>query len=243
MFKSTPASSARHTRSPGFLTGMRPKNVHPLFGSTGEQADTEPEPLFSQEADNDDEVGVEALAPPLPTPPAMMSQESSEKLVQAIAELKKVSGRLGAEIGSTALEIGCLLARQIIDAELKSDPEVRVGMIKAAIRRLGESTKVTVRLAPVDRDTVASLAVESAGAELLGLPLASIELIADMNLSPGVVIVESDTGMVDGRLGTRLEELRRVLGPVMKPKDGESCSTTCAPTFASCRASAKPRQT
>jgi len=219
MFKSTPASSARHTRSPGFLTGMRPKNVHPLFGSTGEQADTEPEPLFPQEADNDDEVGVEALAPPLPTPPAMMSQESSEKLVQAIAELKKVSGRLGAEIGSTALEIGCLLARQIIDAELKSDPEVRVGMIKAAIRRLGESTKVTVRLAPVDRDTVASLAVEG---ELLGLPLASIELVSDMNLSPGDAIVESDTGMVDGRLGTRLEELRRVLGPVMKPKDGES---------------------
>jgi len=149
----------------------------------------------------------------------MMSQESSEKLVQAIAELKKVSGRLGAEIGSTALEIGCLLARQIIDAELKTDPEVRVAMIKAAIRRLGESTKVTVRLAPVDRDTVASLAGEG---ELLGLPLASIELVADMNLSPGDAIVESDTGMVDGRLGTRLEELRRVLGPVMKPKDGES---------------------
>lgn len=198
---------------------MRPKNVHPLFGSAQGDAKPEPEPLFPREADNDDEIGVEALAPPLPTPPAMMSQESSEKLVQAIAELKKVSGRLGAEMGSTALEIGCLLARQIIDAELKADPEVRVAMIKAAIRRLGESTKVTVRLAPVDRDTVASLAGEG---ELLGLPLASIELIADTNLSPGDAIVESDTGMVDGRLGTRLEELRRVLGPVMKPKDGES---------------------
>src|SRR3569623_168564 len=216
---SLPASSARHTRSPGFLTGRRPKNVHPRFGSALGDAEPEPEPLFGREADNDDEIGVEALAPPLPTPPAMMSQESSEKLVQAIAELKKVSGRLGAEIGSPALEIGCLLARQIIDAELKTAPEVRVAMIKAAIRRLGESTKVTVRLAPVDRDTVASLAGEG---ELLGLPLASIELVADMNLSPGDAIVDSDTGMVDGRLRTRLEELRRVLGPVMKPKDGES---------------------
>jgi len=216
---SMPASS-RHTRSPGFLTGARAKNIHPLFGSA--QGDAEPELMFPEDADHDDEIGVQSLAPPLPTPPAMMGQESSEKLAQAIAELKKLGGRLGAEIGSTALEIGCLLARQIIDAELKTDPEVRVGMIKAAIRRLGESTKVTVRLAPVDRDTVASLAGESAGAELLGLPLASIELIADMNLSPGDVIVESDTGMVDGRLGTRLEELRRVLGPVMKPKDGES---------------------
>jgi flagellar biosynthesis/type III secretory pathway protein FliH len=213
---STPASS-RHTRKPGFLTGARTNNIHPLFGSA--HGDAEPELMFPDGADHDDEVGVESLAPPLPTPPAMMSQESSEKVATAIAELKKIGGRLGAEIGSTALEIGCLLARQIIDAELKTDPEVRVAMIKAAIRRLGESTKVTVRLAPVDRDTVASLAGEG---ELLGLPLASIELIADTNLSPGDAIVESDTGMVDGRLGTRLEELRRVLGPVMKPKDGES---------------------
>jgi len=216
---SMPASSSRHARSPGFLAGMRAKNVHPLFGSAQGTAQSEPEPLFPDAADQDDEVGVQALAPPLPTPPAMMSQESSEKLAQAIAELKKISGRLGAEIGSTALEIGCLLARQIIDAELKSDPEVRVAMIKAAIRRLGESTRVTVRLAPGDRDTVASLAGQG---EVLGLPLASIELVADMNLSPGDAIVESDTGMVDGRLGIRLEELRRVLGPVMKPKDGES---------------------
>src|SRR3569832_2738938 len=103
---SLPASSARHTRSPGFLTGMRPKNVHPLFGSAQGDAAPEPEPLFGREADNDDDIGVEALATPLPTPPAMMSQESSAKLVQALAELKKVSGRLGAEIGSTALEIG-----------------------------------------------------------------------------------------------------------------------------------------
>jgi flagellar biosynthesis/type III secretory pathway protein FliH len=78
---------------------------------------------------------------------------------------------------------------------------------------------VTVKLSPADRDTVVSLAGEG---DVLGLPLANIELIPDMNLSPGDAIVESDTGMVDGRLGTRLEELRRVLGPVMKPKDGES---------------------
>jgi len=213
---STPASSLRRTRSPGFLTGVRAQNVHPLFGSQEEAAE---EPLFAMEADGDDELGVEALAPPLPTPPAVMSNEASEKLVQAIAELKRTSARLGAEIGSTALEIGCLLARQIIDAELRTDPELRVAMIRSAIRRLGESQKVTVRLAPADRDSVASLAGEG---EPLGLPLASIELIADINLSPGDAIVESDTGMVDGRLGTRLEELRRVLAPVMKPKDGET---------------------
>jgi len=212
---SAPASSSRRTRSPGFLSSMRPKNVHALFGAASGDA----EPMFAEEADGDDEIGVEALAPPLPTPPAMMSSESSEKLAQAIADLRRTAGRLGAELGATALEIGCLLARQILDAELKSDPELRVAMIRAAIRRLGESQKVTVRLAPGDRDTVASLAGEG---EALGLPLASLELIADINLSPGDAIVESDTGMVDGRLGIRLEELRRVLGPVMKPKDGET---------------------
>jgi flagellar biosynthesis/type III secretory pathway protein FliH len=193
---------------------MRPKNVHALFGAASDAA----APLFADDG-ADDELGVEALAPPLPNLPVSMSAESSERLAQAIGELRRASERLGTELGSTALEIGCMLARRIIDDELKGDPELRAAMIRAVIRRLGESQKVTVRLAPADRDAVASLAGQGDG---LGLPLASIELVTDINLSPGDAIVESDTGMVDGRLGTRLEELRRVLGPVIKAKDGET---------------------
>lgn len=212
---SMPASSHRRTRSPGFMSAMRPKNIHALFGGA---ADNEA-PLFSDDSAGDDELGVQALAPPLPQPVTAMSTESSERLVQAISELRRTSERLGAEIGSTALEIGYLLARRIIEAELKSDPELPLSLIRSAIRRLGECQKVTVRLCPADRDTIAALAGE--GDATLGLPLTSIELIPDTNLSPGDAIVESDTGMVDGRLGTRLEELRRVLGPVINPKDGE----------------------
>jgi flagellar biosynthesis/type III secretory pathway protein FliH len=196
------------------MSGMRPRNVHALFGGA---ADNEA-PLFSDDGAGDDELGVEALAPPLPHPVTAMSTESSERLVQAIGELRRTSEKLGAEIGSTALEIGYLLARRIIEAELKSDPELPLSLIRSAIRRLGECQKVTVRLCPADRDTIAALVGEG---DALGLPLTSIELIPDTNLSPGDAIVESDTGMVDGRLGTRLEELRRVLGPVMNPKDGE----------------------
>ena len=214
-----PASSHRRTRTPGFLSAMRPKNIHALFGAPSAAE----EPLFGDDAAGDDDaLGVEALAPPLPSPASPMNGESSERLAQAITELRRVSERLGGELGSTALEIGCLLARRIIEAELKSDTELRTALIRAAVRRLGEVQRVTVRLCATDREAVASLAGEGPVGEALGLPIASVDLVTDTNLSPGDAIVESDTGIVDGRLGTRLEELRRVLAPVMNPKDGET---------------------
>jgi flagellar biosynthesis/type III secretory pathway protein FliH len=45
--------------------------------------------------------------------------------------------------------------------------------------------------------------------------------VADTNLSPGDSLVESDTAMVDGRIGTRLEELRRVFRSVIDSDNGE----------------------
>lgn len=214
------ASPLCRTRSPGFLSGMGPKNVHALFGAPSDAA----EPLFGGDGvgDDDDALGVESLAPPLPNPAAAMDGASSERLAQAIAALRGISERLGEELGSTALEIGCLLARRIIEAELTSDPKLRTSFVRAAVRRLGEVQKVTVRLSAADRDGVASLAGEGEVGEALGLSIASVDLVTDTNLSPGDAIVESDTGFVDGRLGTRLEELRRVLATVIHGEDGET---------------------
>jgi len=45
--------------------------------------------------------------------------------------------------------------------------------------------------------------------------------VSDTNLSPGDALVESDTAIVDGRLGTRLEELRRVLSNVVNSVSGD----------------------
>ena len=167
--------------------------------------------LFSeQDTDDNDGLGVEALAPPLPAPPPAMSPEAAERLSRAVNLLQHTSENLAAEMSATALEIAVLVARKILEAEVKADPELAQRLVKAAVRRLGDTHKVTIRLSPTDAEIVRASASANEGlAATFGV--AKVELIADTNLTPGDCIVDSDAASVDGRLGTRVEELRRVL--------------------------------
>jgi flagellar biosynthesis/type III secretory pathway protein FliH len=196
------------------LTALPARRVQSLFSDSGGDA----EPLFSDDGDGDLAMGVESLAPPLPPPPQPLSPEASEKLGKAVGELRRTSQALGGQVAATALEIACLLAKRIIEEELKSDPKLRLALARSAVRRVGEAQKVTIRLSPADVEAVTAVAGEG---DPLGLPMARIEVVTDTNLSPGDSIVESDTAMVDGRIGTRLEELRRVFRSVIDSDNGE----------------------
>ena len=204
----------QRAKSPGFLASVRPQRVQSLFADPANQA----APLFADDGDEDLSVGVESLAPPLPPPPQPLPPESAEKLGKALGEMRRTSHALGSQVAATALEIACLLAKRIIEEELKSDPKLRLSLARAAVRRVGESQKVTVRLSPADVEAVTAAAGEG---DPLGLPMARVEVVADTNLSPGDSLVESDTAMVDGRIGTRLEELRRVFRSVIDSDNGE----------------------
>jgi flagellar biosynthesis/type III secretory pathway protein FliH len=212
-----PDSSRRRARSPRFLTRRPGKAEHPLFGGT----DGDAELLFASvdgDPDGAASAGVEALAPPLPPPATQMMSDAAERLGRAIAELRLTSERLGAETAATAIEIGCLVARRILEAELKTDIEAHRSLVRSAVRRLGEEHRVTVHLAPTDLELVRAAAggSDDAGGDLgLSLGIAKVEIFPDTNLTPGDCLVESDAAMVDGRIGTRLEEIRRVLTNVM----------------------------
>jgi len=207
----------RLTRPPEFLARVPPKGVQRLFGGGASDA----LPLFVSDdggaAEIDDSelqisAGVESLAPPLPAPPAQMTAEMTERLAAAIADLRRTGERLAVAAADDAVEIACFLARRILEAEVKTDVEVLRGLVRSAVARLGEVHKVTIHLAPADVESVRGHAGEP---PLGGLGIAKVDIVADTNLTPGDCLVESDAAKVDGRLGTRIEELRRVIATVM----------------------------
>jgi len=228
----------RQARSPDFLANVSKKDVRPLFAD----ADRVVTPLFGGGGgggggvDEDEALGVEALAPPLPAPPPTMSPEAAARLARAIADLRSAGDRAAAEMAATTLELAMLVARKILDAEVAADPAVARRLIRAAVRRLRDVHRVTIRVSPDDlemlragtaapapvpaaaaatgdTDTDTELgAGAGAGANLAAdFGVAKVELVADTNLTSGDCIVDSDAATVDGRLGTRVEELRRVL--------------------------------
>jgi flagellar biosynthesis/type III secretory pathway protein FliH len=94
------------------------------------------------------------------------------------------------------------------------------------VRRLGDVHKVTIRVSPDDLEALRTGAPAEGGGAVgvvasgggggaanlaAELGVAKVELVADTNLTSGECIVDSDAATVDGRLGTRVEELRRVL--------------------------------
>lgn len=215
-----PVSSHRKSRSPGFLSRVPSKSVHVLFSDAGGDAEL----MFgSVESESSSGEGVESLAPPLPPPPAHMTSDNAERLGRAIEMLRLTTDRVGASVAANALELGVMIARRILEAELKTSIEVQRGLIRSAVRRLGETHKVTIHVAPADLEAVTAAAGEGHGNDLgLNLGIAKIEILPDMNLTPGDCLVDSDAATVDGRLGTRLEEIRRVLSAAINNDGNET---------------------
>ena len=81
-------------------------------------------------------------------------------------------------------------------------------MIRSAITRAGEANQITIRLSASDAD-----ALRLGGHDLAtqAFSLAKVSIVADPTLSPGDCIVETNLGTVDGRLSTRLAEMRETV--------------------------------
>lgn len=130
--------------------------------------------------------------------------EAAAELTARLAALAEAQARWRARSEVEALDLAVEMARRIIGRELQSDAAaVRDGAV-AALRAAGRRRALRLRLHPDGvaslREQAASLAEATAGAAL--------ELVADPALAPGDVVVETEAGLVDGRIDSRLEGFR-----------------------------------
>lgn len=174
-----------------------------------------PEPVRFTPANPRPAPSPRAHAPVPPPPPAdqavdvaTLRREAMERVSSAVETLRAHADRLAEQARSDAIEIGFQVARKILEVELRQSPEALFALVRAAVRRAGESRRIAVRVSPED----ATLLQSDAGrAALDGLTSARIELVSDPGLQRGDCAVDTDFGQVDGRLGTRLAEIRRAV--------------------------------
>lgn len=163
-------------------------------------------------------VVVEAPAPPPPPPPAppivlpLLEERVPDfsKLAAAVEKLQLISDRLAAEARADALEVALMVARKIVEGELATNVDRMINLVRTAVRRLGESRRIVIRLAPADAEAFAAASTKASN-EALGAGTARVEIIADSTLERGDCLVDGDLVSVDGRLDTRFAELRRAL--------------------------------
>ncbi len=186
------------TRRPSFM-GRLPDN--PLVGPAPFAGRTPPPALPTPPP----------VATPTPTPAVDMqkiTEEIRERIGQATKTLRHTADRLAAEARSDALEIGFMVARRILEADLTANVEHLVGLVRSAIRRLGESRQIKLHMCPEDARLIDELLKKEGPQEISS---AQIEVLSDPSLRRGDCVVIGDLGTVDGRINTRLEELRQAL--------------------------------
>lgn len=160
----------------------------------------------------------EPLRPPPPTPPApppspppgaeSPQTRAMERLSNALQALRLESAALTEAARADALEVGFQVARKILEQAVTADVSALLALVKSALRRIGEARSLRVRVNPVDLPGL-QVAIHEGGHH--ELTLARLELVEDPSLSRGDVMVEGEMGAVDGRLETRLEEVRAAL--------------------------------
>jgi flagellar assembly protein FliH len=140
-----------------------------------------------------------------------VAEEVSERIGSAAQFLRQAAERLAAETRSDALEVGFMVARRILETDLTANVEHLVGLVRSAVRRLGESRHIKLHLCPEDARLVDDVLKQDGSQAISPVAAAQIEVVSDPSLQRGDCVVAGDLGTVDGRINTRLEELRRAL--------------------------------
>lgn len=189
-------------RRPRFLAAV-PSDRQPeaaRFGRVDRPARTPLPPLAAPEEQG----------PPVPGPQALAEarREALEKVAGALEILRNQASRLAEQARADALEIGFQVARKILETEVRTSPEPLFALVKTALRRAGGSRRIALRLSPED---AARVQTDEGRAHLEEVSAARVEVFPDPALQPGDCLVETDYGQIDGRLETRLGELRRAV--------------------------------
>jgi flagellar assembly protein FliH len=124
------------------------------------------------------------------------------KLGRSIEELTGSRLRYRREAEQDVVALALAVARRILHRELTVAPEALLGLVKAALDKMEAREVHQVRVARQDAGILRQFF------EQMGLPH-KVEVIADANLAPGSVIIESSRGLLDASVDTQLAEIGR----------------------------------
>jgi flagellar assembly protein FliH len=129
-------------------------------------------------------------------------------LEAAVEDINALRAETAAQVERQAVELALKIAEQALGAAVTVDPDLVLGVVRGALRRLVERERVIVLVNPDDleivRETTGTMIAELGGIEHL-------EVQADRRVPQGGAIVRTAEGEVDGTLETKLQRAREVL--------------------------------
>jgi len=126
------------------------------------------------------------------------------RLLRTIDDLSQTRDTFRREAEEDIVRLALGIARRVVHREVTVDGTVLVGVIRAALDKIGARELHRVLVAPADQAAI------TAGLESLRLAR-RIDVVADANLERGAVLFETVKGSLDASLETQLDEIERGL--------------------------------
>ena len=102
------------------------------------------------------------------------------------------------------LRLCCEMVRKVISTEVTVNQNIILSVLKKALTYIGDRERLVVRVSPDDFETVS-------GRKDFWVPVAeslkNVSVESDERVSRGGCIIESNSGVVDARLGVQFEEI------------------------------------
>ncbi len=131
-----------------------------------------------------------------------------EKVTAFIETFEKSRREQFENIDHILLKLVFEIAKKVINAEVKTNREYVLSVIKKAIYYIGDKERLIVRVAPTDFEIVS-------GRKDFWLPVTErvkeIVIENDDRITQGGCIIESNSGTVDARLGVQFKELESLV--------------------------------
>ncbi len=126
------------------------------------------------------------------------------QIVEAVRE-ERHALLVSAEPELVRLAVG--IAERVLHQQIALDHGVVVEMARAAIARIVDRERITMRVNPADIEQM-----RAHRDELLALgDVKTLRVIEDQRVDRGGVILETDAGSVDAKISTQLTEVRKIL--------------------------------
>lgn len=124
------------------------------------------------------------------------------KLARTVEEITGLRARYRRQAEQDVVALALAVAKRILHRELTVAPEALLGLVKAALDKMEAREVHQVRVSRADAPIVRQFF------EQMGPPQ-RVEVIADANLAPGSVLIESSRGTLDASVDTQLAEIER----------------------------------
>jgi len=108
------------------------------------------------------------------------------------------------------------LTKKVVACELTTNPDIVLASIKKALSMIAERDNILIRVAPGDMETA------SGSKDFLSTVterLENVKIEEDKRIGKGGCIIESNSGMVDARLGVQLDEIEVLVEKAWESSD------------------------